>query len=298
MQNDSGASLAETIYRKMSDEELQNTLRCETFSDGALDVKQIEMILAEMERRRINDPSRSSEEAWNEFEQEYSGKISDYADCAPDAKACAATSGKPVHTHRRRPVRKLTILAATLVFLIASLLTVQASGVDVFGAIVRWTEELFSFGRTEETRSLVVDGKWPEIDPSKNQQFTSLQEALDFYGVTEVSEPRWIPSEFVREIVTVGTNGVWLSFFSSYANDSGQTLVVSYNSYQSTSLMYYEKAGSLLETFSTGGTVYNIFENVDNRTAAWITPHFECCISVPADAMDIDELKDILSSIQ
>lgn len=159
MQNDSGASLAETIYRKMSDEELQNTLRCETFSDGALDVKQIEMILAEMERRRINDPSRSSEEAWNEFEQEYSGKISDYADCAPDAKACAATSGKPVHTHRRRPVRKLTILAATLVFLIASLLTVQASGVDVFGAIVRWTEELFSFGRTEETRSLVVDGK-------------------------------------------------------------------------------------------------------------------------------------------
>ena len=39
MQNDSGASLAETIYRKMSDEELQNTLRCETFSDGALDRK-------------------------------------------------------------------------------------------------------------------------------------------------------------------------------------------------------------------------------------------------------------------
>ena len=67
MQNDSGASLAETIYRKMSDEELQNTLRCETFSDGALDVKQIEMILAEMERRGINDPSRSSEEAWNEL---------------------------------------------------------------------------------------------------------------------------------------------------------------------------------------------------------------------------------------
>lgn len=298
MQNDSGASLAETIYRKMSDEELQNTLRCETFSDGALDVKQIEMILAEMERRGINDPSRSSEEAWNEFEQEYSGKISDYADCAPDAKACAAISGKPMHTHRRQPVRKLTILAATLVFLITSLLTVQAGGVDVFGAIVRWTDELFSFGKTEETRSLVVDGKWPEIDLNKNQQFTSLQEALDFYGVTEVFEPRWIPDEFVREIVTVDTNGVWLSFFSSYANNSGQTLVVSYNSYQSASLMYYEKTGSLLETFVSDGVMYNIFKNVDNYTAAWITPHFECCISVPTDALDTDELKDILSSIQ
>lgn len=298
MQNDSGASLAETIYRKMSDEELQNTLRCETFSDGALDVKQIEMILAEMERRGINDPSRSSEEAWNEFEQEYSGKISDYVDCAPDAKACAAINGKPMHAHRRRPVRKLTILAATLVFLMASLLTVQASGVDVFGAIVRWTDELFSFGKTEENRGLVVDGKWPEIDLNKNQQFTSLQEALDFYGVTEVFEPRWIPDEFVQEIVTVDTNGVWLSFFISYANSSGQILAVSYNSYQSASLMYYEKTGSLLETFVSDGVMYNIFRNVDNYTAAWITPHFECCISVPTDAMDIDELKNILSAIK
>ena len=203
-----------------------------------------------------------------------------------------------MHTHRRQPVRKLTILAATLVFLITSLLTVQAGGVDVFGAIVRWTDELFSFGKTEETRSLVVDGKWPEIDLNKNQQFTSLQEALDFYGVTEVFEPRWIPDEFVREIVTVDTNGVWLSFFSSYANNSGQTLVVSYNSYQSASLMYYEKTGSLLETFVSDGVMYNIFKNVDNYTAAWITPHFECCISVPTDALDTDELKDILSSIQ
>ena len=50
MQKDSGASFAETIYRKMSDEELQNTLRCETFSDGALDTRQIEMILAEMKQ--------------------------------------------------------------------------------------------------------------------------------------------------------------------------------------------------------------------------------------------------------
>lgn len=298
MQNDSGASLAEAIYRKMSDEELQNTLRCETFSDGALDAKQIEMILAEMERRGINNPFRSSEEAWNEFEQEYSGKISDYADCAPDANACAATSGKPMHTHRRRPMRKLAILAATLVFLIASLLTVQASGVDVFGAIVRWTDELFSFGKTEENCGLVVDGKWPEIDLNKNQQFTSLQEALDFYGVTEVVAPRWIPGEFIQESVIVKPNGCWLEFLTSYTNNSGQILAISYNSYQSTPLMYYEKVGSLLEIFSTSGIVYNIFENVDNRMAAWITSHFECCISVPTDAMDIDELKDILSSIQ
>ena len=88
------------------------------------------------------------------------------------------------------------------------------------------------------------------------------------------------------------------NFLLAIQNKSGQLLAISYNSYQSTPLMYYEKAGSLLETFSTGGIVYSIFENVDNRTAAWITPHFECCISVPTDAMDIDMLKEILLSMQ
>ena len=169
MQKDSGASFAETIYRKMSDEELQNTLRCETFSDGALDTRQIEMILAEMKRRGINNPSRSPEEAWNEFEQEYSEKESSYMDYVPDRNEEAAYSKKPALAPRHRLVRKLAILAAVLSVLIASLLTVQASGVDVFGTIARWTAELFSFGRTEETHGLVVDGKWPEIDLSENQ---------------------------------------------------------------------------------------------------------------------------------
>ena len=53
----SGASFSEAIYKKMSDEELQNTLRCEMLSVGATDHTQIEMILAEMERRGINEPS-------------------------------------------------------------------------------------------------------------------------------------------------------------------------------------------------------------------------------------------------
>lgn len=135
---------------------------------------------------------------------------------------------------------------------------------------------------------------------SINDMYAGLidDEALDFYGVTEVVAPRWIPDGFTPRIVAVKPNGTWLEFLAGYTNKSGQLLAVSYNSYQSTPLMYYEKSGSLLETFSTSGIMYSVFENVDNRTAAWITPHFECCISVPTDAMDIDMLKEILLSMQ
>ena len=131
--------------------------------------------------------------------------------------------------------RRTVVLVAVISAILTSLLTVQAAGVDVFGAIARWTTELFSFGKTEESRGLVVDGKWPEIDLEQNQQFTSLQEALDYYGVTEVVAPRWLPSGFTQEEVTVDPNGVWLAFSVAYANEDGEFLVVYYSSYERTS---------------------------------------------------------------
>lgn len=298
MQKNSGDSFAEKMYQSMSDDELQNTLRCGTFSVGALNEDQIELILAEMARRGMNDPLRPAEAAWAEFKREYAGKESSYDSSTQLDKTNIARSKPNAHAGIRNAKRRIAVLAAVLIIVLASLMTVQANGVDIFGAIARWTSELFSFGRTEEKRGLVVDGKWPEIDLNENQKFTSLQEALDFYGVIEASAPKYLPDGFAPQNVNVETNGVWLTFFSSYTNNCGQVLAVSYNSYQETPLMYYEKAGSLSETFTIDDNVCKIFENIGNYTAAWITPHFECCVSVPTDAMDIDMLKEILVSMQ
>lgn len=145
MPNNSGDSFAESLYRKMSDDELQNTLRCEMFSEGALDNTQSEMILAEMERRRINEPTRSPEDAWAEFESDYSGRESAYSDFA----AASVPPEKALHADKQRrkrcSKRKAILLASVICVLLASLMTVQAAGIDVFGAIARWTTELFSF---------------------------------------------------------------------------------------------------------------------------------------------------------
>lgn len=298
MSGNSGGSFAEMQYKKMSDEELQNTLRCETFSAGALDNRQIEMILKEMERRGINNPTRSPEDAWAEFEKDYSGKDSCYNDCIPASSPCAkiTEANKPHRRHRIK--RKTMVLAAVITFVLASLLTVQAAGVDIFGAIARWTTELFSFGKTEETKGLVVDGRWPEIDLDANQRFTSLQEAFDFYGVTEVVAPRWVPDGFDHEEISITPNGVWLAFLAEYSDEAGHAFVLNYNSYASTPLSYYEKSGSLLECFEANGNKYDIFKNIDNYIIAWITPHFECCIIAPTNVADVENLKNILLSMQ
>ena len=298
MSEKSGASFVETIYGKMSDEELQNTLRCEMLSVGAPDHTQIEMILAEMERRGINEPIRSPEEAWTEFEEVYSGKVSCYSDCASAISPHIEKLPSAPTRRRHHLKRKTLVLAAVISVMLASLLTVQAAGVDVFGAIARWTTELFSFGKTEESRGLVVDGKWPEIDLEQNQQFTSLQEALDYYGVTEVVAPQWIPDEFDQESVSVEQNGIWLAFFAEYADENGKMLVISYSSYVSEPPTYYEKSGSLLEIFEISGNTYYAFKNLNNYIIAWVTPHFECCISAPLNSTDMDSLKNVIVSMQ
>lgn len=297
MPNNSGDSFAESLYRKMSDDELQNTLRCEMFSEGALDNTQFEMILAEMERRRINEPTRSPEDAWAEFESDYSGRESAYSDFA----AASVPPEKALHAYKQRrkrcSKRKAILLAAVICVLLTSLLTVQAAGIDVFGAIARWTTELFSFGKTEERSGLVVDGKWPEIDEEQNLQFASLQDALDFYGVTEIEVPQWMPSGFTQEKVTVEPNGVWLTFSVEYMSNNGDALiVVDYNSYNSIPTNYYEKLVESPQSFIINKTKYNIVNNSTNSTVAWTTPHFECFISVPMD--DIEVLRRIISSIQ
>ena len=297
MPNNSGDSFAESLYRKMSDDELQNTLRCEMFSEGALDNTQFEMILAEMERRRINEPTRSPEDAWAEFESDYSGRESAYSDFA----AASVPPEKVLHADKQRrkrcSKRKAILLAAVICVLLTSLLTVQAAGIDVLGAIARWTTELFSFGKTEERSGLVVDGKWPEIDEKQNLQFTSLQDALDFYGVTEIEVPQWIPPEFTQEAIAVEQNGVWLTFFAEYTNND-EIFIIRYNSYISEPPTYYEKSGNLLETVEAGGNTYRILQNVDNYVVVWLTPHFECCISISADSTDISSLKNIILSMQ
>lgn len=297
MPNNSGDSFAESLYRKMSDDELQNTLRCEMFSEGALDNTQFEMILAEIERRRINEPTRSPEDAWAEFESDYSGRESAYSDFA----AASVPPEKALHADKQRrkrcSKRKAILLAAVICVLLTSLLTVQAAGIDVFGAIARWTTELFSFGKTEERSGLVVDGKWPEIDEEQNLQFASLQDALDFYGVTEIEVPQWMPSGFTQEKVTVEPNGVWLTFSVEYMSNNGDALiVVDYNSYNSIPTNYYEKLVESPQSFIINKTKYNIVNNSTNSTVAWTTPHFECFISVPMD--DIEVLRRIISSIQ
>lgn len=294
MSEKSGASFVETIYGKMSDEELQNTLRCEMLSGDVPDSKQIDLLLAEMERRGINEPIRSPEEAWVEFEEEYSGKEPCYTECTPVVSPRIETLPPTQPCHRRHLKRKALVLVAVLSVILASLLTVQAAGVDVFGAIARWTTELFSLGTMEDQKRQDGNEAWIASIPDDGVSFDSLQEALDTYGITEVVAPKWIPDGFNIETASVEKINYGCSFIAAYENQSDDFIVIEFRTILDSDAGYYEKGNQLPTLFNHNGQEYRIVENTDNVFAVWRTQQFECFISAPISQT---ELKKVICSM-
>lgn len=292
MTEHSGGNFAETVYGVMSDEELQNTLRCETFLNGALDTRQIETILAEMERRGINSPSRSPDESWNEFEKSYSDQESCYIEYVPPSSPCPEMVPAALPRHRHRLKHKTIVLAAVISVALASILTVQAAGVDIFGAISRWTAELFSLGTMEDQKRPDDNETWIVSIPEDGASFDSLQEALDACGITEVVAPKWMPNTFSRVTVHVENANHGVSISATYSNESDEYIIVEY--IYNSNFNYYEKVDVHPSEYECNGQVYSIIENSKEFLVVWKTEHFECYISAPVDS---DTLYRIIRSL-
>ena len=139
----------------------------------------------------------------------------------PDAKASYAAFQKKVRAipgemepprrqtggaKRLRSVLR-TGLAAALVAacLLGCMVVAQAAGIDVFGALARWTESSFSFGpiqsgQTNEASSTSLQ----QVDPSEYPlelptEYQELWTELKAQGVDSVILPTYIPDGFQLE---------------------------------------------------------------------------------------------------
>lgn len=303
MEQERGTGSSERLYRRLSTEELQNKLRWETFSDQQPDETETELLLSELMRRGAVRPGRSAEAAWQEFQTEYAHLEPAYPHCAPtDARQTGddrpeggtpAKSADRKAAKGRRSRRTLMIVAATLAVLLAFALTAQASGVDVFGTIGRWTKELFSIG-TATADPLVTDGKWPETALDPEREWASLREALDEYALSEISAPHWLPEGYAPDGVYVSEGNVWLDFTGIYRGEDGGCLLVHFRSCDEANFSTYEKLAQTPERLEAAGHLCYFIENADNAAVVWQTEHFECTIS---GAMERAQLVRMIESM-
>lgn len=187
----------------------------------------------------------------------------------------------PRRVFRFSRVWRIALAACTL----AIMVTAQAAGADVFGAVARWTKDVFSFGtipsNSEVTENLGGEMGKNEIKiPDPEWEFASLQEALDAYGITAVHEPSWLPEGYVLEEldVTNQSNSPFVAFSAVYANgDDGIGITIM--NYEGEPTVVVQKTDDPVETMEANGITFYLMENTSSDTVAWYDDQYEYYIS-------------------
>ncbi len=200
------------------------------------------------------------------------------------------------HSHSRRSIWRTGLVAALVVFtLFGGLVIAQACGLDVFGAIARWTEEAFSFGELS-------------TDVASNNPSTTYQERNTEYAKTEVPpeynelksalDERGLPFripvmpegfEVAESLVYIRPKTNNVEFTIVYTQESDVIIfeVVQFDGRPKT---VYEKDNSEVEEYNYNNIPHYIFKNNGDTVATWVIGDLEYSLSANTNSVYFKQL--------
>lgn len=212
--------------------------------------------------------------------------------CRRMAPAAASQQPEPEPIRPRRILRRgirTGLVAAVIIFcLFSGMIVVQASGVDVFGAIARWTESVFTFSSSDSRGN----DNYPSDGENIPDEYKELQAVLQERGLP-LYVPA-IPKDFVADESTLyirpNDNGIRFSVLYIKGND-----YIKYTAIERTDNVnvYYEKDTNEVESFEHGGVLYYVFQNNGDAVITWSIDEFEYALSSNLSSCF---LKEILQS--
>lgn len=247
-------------------------------------VDALEEAIIEREKENPTGFFPDVDQQWEQFVAHYMPET-DQAASEPEPAEHADTPQTNRHVPRKRVFRLRqagrTILAAAaaVICALAIMVTAQAAGVDVFGAMARWTEDVFSFGPVAPDSQVSDDPARETADQEAEAPgtgFASLQEAFDAYGMTEVHEPGWLPEGYALDNVNVLAvdDPFLLSFSASYTDGEG-IVGIGIMSYDGTPTTQVQKVGGPVESAEKNGIMFYHIENSVGHTIAWYSGQYE-----------------------
>lgn len=209
----------------------------------------------------------------------------------------AKSSAVPSHGIRRgRQLLRTVLVAAVLVAcLFSGMVVAQASGLDVFGAIARWTADAFSFGDVSTLAASDIEEQLFYTEPDKTvpEEYKELQTELKHRGF-----PLYFPEipegfELVDNFLYVSEQDGGLNYSNCYLRESDM-IGLAVNQNIETPEKIYEKDDRPVEEYLYNGVMHYLFTNLDNQVAVWIAGDLEYSIST---TLSKDELKELVRSV-
>lgn len=270
-QNQNRGNIDFTIYDSMATEELEEILRLDAeMPEGQeSDIYKILYIMEVLAERKRNTShtGKTALEAYESFKQNYMPKTDDNV--------------IPIKTNRKAPrwVRNLVATAAVLAILLTGTITAKAFGLDVWKAVVQWSQETFHFG---------------DEGADNNLTYISLQDALKKGNVPAWLAPTYIPEEFAFIEVDVQKTPKKNIYRAKYTKVE-QLLIIVVRDYLDGDPAYVEQSEGFVEEYEVSGITYYLFSNQGQNKAVWLYESCECDIS---GDVTIEELKAMIESIQ
>lgn len=215
-----------------------------------------------------------------------------YAPLFASAEAASAqnttSSASSEKKHFRRPFLKILPIAAALVLLFGSV-SAQAFGFDLFGALARWTAEIFHIGSDEVPHAAITLRPLAE---GESANYDSLQEAAEAFGITEPVVPTWVPERFELMNVTAANREGKIFICAEYVHED-EFLQIRYNEIVANSNIV-EKEHGAVNLHSYGNIQHYLISDLDRTKAVWQNGSLECCI---AGNTSEQEMMDMIDSV-
>lgn len=234
------------------EEALYKLVDCLYGGDGEVDIETIDRYLEELDQAEVAPDEFDVEKGLQQFHQRFDTAFDRLEEVKPARK--------------RRPLARIAIIAAAVVCVFA--ITAQASGLDIIGAIARWTSEQFSFVKAGEVKD----------ERQENEPYVSLQDALDAHGVVEQLSPTRFPEGTDFLDVQVRQSEEYILFSSSYTL-SGKPFFISMRKVGSVPYSEVEINDPNVDVYLAGGISHHLVNDVKQRKVRWCNGYWECHIS-------------------
>lgn len=256
----------------------------DAMDESNYDPTQMDAYLVELEKREPISPDFHVDASLAAFQEKHARLFEQ------TLPVQLSTAKKPVH--RRWRISLVAAIVAVVV-MFCSMVTAQALGFDIFGAIARWTEDTFNFSIAPQTPNNQDNAPAPTTDGD----FATLQEALDSYGISDAIAPKRLPDGFRVDAITVSPQAGVVRIRASYrAEEKALSIVVrQYDSPEGMSTSVFEKDSSGVVLYEKGGNLHYIMSNNAQVTATWIAGDRTIC-SIAGD-ITANEIESIIDSI-
>lgn len=282
---------------QLSMEQLEDLLRADLNSPDEENDEAVFHILEVMKKREKENPTGrlpDKNKAWKEFQEYYNipegegeSLYPTYSEPENDDKNIQTLKTNEPRTRPRFRMRRGLVVAAILIVMFGSMLTAQAAGLDVFGAIGRWTEETFHF-------ELPINH-----DDLAGETDYNLRNASQKAGLPGSVAPIWCPEGFVPKTPTNThiedyVDTAVCEYINENENRSYFVDILYYYNSSDVEATIFEKDDSEVVTYSSNRGTFYIFSNIDVLAATWSNGHLS--ITVAGD-LQLEELEKIIDSI-